>query len=265
MSLLDDLKQQAETLRHQQQTTEQLQNRNLVAAHARLQEALLYWVELFKSLNVIKPEVRRTYYLEAVPLPDLLQVDYNVNARRKTVEHADFVEAVILRFHCRSPARVTIEKQGDATVQRLRENLWSCSLKFEASEQRSERGYIERGTFTVACDVPVMITIAADLEQGNVKIATKNLERFGEAVYVFGFDEFTKDVNEELAKVVLAKPSNFRLMGSHQQALRPGAGARPAASAAPAASDAPAAAPAPQDEPEARSGLLGRISSLLKR
>ena len=64
MGLLDDLKQQADSLRQKQQITQEELNQNLLLAHAKLNDALHYWVELFNSLNVIKPAISRYYYLE---------------------------------------------------------------------------------------------------------------------------------------------------------------------------------------------------------
>src|SRR5450759_1878170 len=82
MGLLDDLKQQAESLRQKQQETEQVteegRNQRLQLAQAKLNDALHYWVELFYSLNVIKPVIPRDYYLEggAIKLESLMQCDY---------------------------------------------------------------------------------------------------------------------------------------------------------------------------------------------
>ncbi len=221
MSLLDDLKQQADSLRQKQQVTQEEINQNLLAAHAKLNEALRYWVDLFNSLHVIKPVISRSYYLEsgAIKLENLLQCDYNVNGRRLTADHKDYIEAVVLRLRCLADQKLTIEKKSDPMVQRLREHLWSNNMKFDLKELRNERGYVERGIFTIAAEVPVSITITADLEMARIKIATKNLERLGDCVYVYDFDEFGKDLLEELAKLIIAKPNNFRTMGRHQEAV----------------------------------------------
>ena len=105
-------------------------------------------------------------------------------------------------------------------VQRVREHLWSNNLKFELKEVRNERGYIERGIFTVPCEVPVMVTMVGDLENAHIRIVCKNLEKFGEYTNIYDFDEFGKEVLEELGKVIIAKPNNFRTMGRHQERLR---------------------------------------------
>jgi len=221
MSLLDDLKQQAELLRQKQQVTQEEINQNLLAAHAKLNEALRYWVDLFNSLNVIKPVIPRAYYLEsgATKLENLLQCDYNVNGRRLTADHKDYIEAVVLRFRCLSDQKLTIEKKSEPMVQRLREHLWSNNIKFDLKELRNERGYVERGIFVIIAEVPVALAITADLEMARIKITVKNLERLGEYVYVYDFDEFNRELLEELAKVIIGKPNTFRSMGRYQESV----------------------------------------------
>lgn len=221
MSLLDDLKKQADSLRQKQRVTQEEINQNLLAAHAKLNDGLRYWVDLFNSLNIIKPVISRSYYLEggAITLENLLQCDYNVNGRRLTADHKDYIEAIVLRLRCLADQKLTIEKKSEPMVQRLREHLWSNNMKFDLREIRNERGYVERGIFTITAEVPVSITITAELEMARIKIATKNLERLGDHVYVYNFDEFDKGLLEELAKLIIAKPNNFRTLGRHQEAL----------------------------------------------
>lgn len=266
MGLLDDLKQQADSLRQKQQVTQAELNQNLQAAHARLKDGLRYLVELFNSLNIIKPVVPRYYYLEGgvTRLDDLMQCDYNCNGRRLTVDHKDYIDAIVLRFRCAGDGQLTIEKQSDPMVQRLRDHLWTHALKFDVNEARNERGYVERGTFTIKCEVPVTITISADLENALIKITCKNLEKLGEYTYAYDFDEFGKEVLEELGKVILAKPNVFRTTGRRQQAMNTTTNLR-------AAREAVAAQPDPDprfEEPvtaDQSKSLMGNIKSLLKR
>ena len=267
MGLLDDLKQQADTLRQKEQISQEEINQNLLLAHAKLKDALHYWVELFNSLNVIKPPITRIYYLEggATRIEGLRQSDYNVNGRRLTIDHKDYIEAIVLRFRCASEQRLTIEKQTDGVVQRMREHLWSNNLKFDLKEVRNERGYIERGIFTVLCEVPVTVTMAGDLENARIKVACKNLEKFGEYTNVYDFDEFGKEVLEELAKVIVMKPNNFRVLGRHQESLRTTTVTRP-----PRPAVEPEPEPVADPEPETpvadpTKSFFGSIKSILKR
>jgi hypothetical protein len=226
MGLLDDLKQQAESLRQKQQETEQVteegRNQRLQLAQAKLNDALHYWVELFDSLNVIKPVIPRDYYLEggAIKLESLMQCDYRANARNVTLDRKEYIESIVLRHDCVADKKLTFEKQMDAVVRRTREHLLMNNLVFDCKEISNDRGYVERGIFTLTCKVSVTINIVSDLANAQIKITTKNLETLGEHIYIFDLDEFGGEVLEELAKVIIAKPSRFRTMGKHQQAMR---------------------------------------------
>ena len=237
MGLLDELKQQAVIALKEQQEKEQVtqmgRDQKLQLAHAKLKDALHYWVELFDSLNVIKPKIPRHYYLESgtIKLENLMQCDYNVNERRLTLNHVEFIEAIVLHYRCVADGKLTIEKHMDPVVRRMREHLVTNNLKFDLKEFSNDYGYIERGVFTVTREVPVTINIVADMANMQVKISTKNLEKFGDYTYIFDFDEFGKELSEELAKVIMAKPSMFRTMGRHQQAMRATIDARTAARA----------------------------------
>jgi hypothetical protein len=268
MGLLDDLKQQADTLRQKEQVSQEEISQNLLLAHAKLKDALHYWVELFNSLNVIKPRISRVYYLEggATRLDNLLQSDYNVNGRRLTLDHKDYIEAIVLRFRCASDQKLTIEKQTDPVVQRMREHLWTNNLKFDLKEIRNERGYVERGIFTMPCEVPVMVTMVGDLENGRIKIIAKNLEKFGEYTNVYDFDEFNKEVLEELGKVIIGKPNNFRHMGRYQEAMRAtSTRPRPAADLEPTQPPPPEPQAPMEDISDPTKSFLGSIKSILKR
>jgi hypothetical protein len=268
MGLLDDLKQQADSLRQKQQVTQAELNQNLQLAHAKLKDGLHYLVDLFNSLNIIKPVVPRYYYLEGgVTKLEVQQCDYNCNARRITLDHHDYIDAVVLRFRCVADGKITIEKVSDPMVQRLRDHLWTNALKFEVKEVRNDRGYVERGIFTIACEVPVTITVAGDLENAQIKIITKNLEKLGEYVYVYDFDEFGKDVLEELGKVIIAKPNTFRTKGKHQQAMTTTSARAPRAEAPePRVAQPPQPAQETMDDAsDPTKSLMGNIRSLLKR
>jgi len=269
MGLLDELKQQADSLREKQQVTQAELNQNLVLTHTKLSVALHYWVELFSSLNVIKPVVSRYYYLEGgvTQLENLLQCDYNVNGKRLTVDHKDYIEAIVLRFRCAADKQqITIEKQSDPMVKRLRDHLWQNNLRFDVKEIRNERGYIERGIFTINCEVPVIITLVGDLENAQIKIIAKNLEKLGEYSYRYDFDEFGKEVLEELAKAIIAKPNNFRSLGKYQMSMSVTSTRVPRPAEPPAK---PVAQP-PQQQPADDGGdptksFIGSVKSILKR
>ena len=138
MGLLDDLKRQAEAVALREKSVQDTRTAKLQAVHAHLSSALQYWVEFFKTLNVLKPNVARNYFLEgSTQLAGLVQCDYNVNGRRLTEEHRDYIDAIVLRFRCAAPGTIVVEKESQAIVTRLQEHLWRHGLKFDLKERRA--------------------------------------------------------------------------------------------------------------------------------
>ncbi len=264
MSLLDDLKNQAEVLRKRQQSGSALHDHYFREIHERLKLVYQHMNELAKSLNTIRPEVIRYFYIEgSTVLEGLRQADYQVSARRKTIDHADYFEELVVRTRCVGTEKLRFAKESEPLVTRMREFLWGNSLKFDLRESRSERGYVQSGTFTVEPEVPVSITVSGVPERGHILIVTRNLEKLGEVTYTYEIDEVDTPLLEELTRLLIGKPNQFRRMGKHQQPMRPAQRARPVTETPvpepepPVIDDLPA-----EDSPKS---ILGSLRSLLRR
>jgi hypothetical protein len=219
MGILDDLKQQAESVLVTKRTTQETHNEKLQASHARMKAALQYWVDFFKALNIVKPVIPRNYYIEgSAQLENLIQCDYDVNSRRITVQQQDYIDSIELRYRCASDVAITVEKESDVLVKRLREHLWQHGLKFDLREIRKEGAYIERGIFTIHGDVTVRLTMTAELDNSQIRLTVRNLERLGEYSYLYDDSEFSSELLEEVGKAILGKPHKMRAMGRLQSA-----------------------------------------------
>ena len=108
--------------------------------------------------------------------------------------------------------------------------------------------------------------MSGDLENGRIRILAKNLEKFGEYTNEYDFDEFGKEVLEELGKVIIAKPSNFRTMGRHQEALRTSPTRPPRTPVEPAHQypAEPSRSPV-EDSGDPTKSFFGSIKSILRR
>jgi hypothetical protein len=262
MSLLDDLKNQAEVLRKRQQSGSALHDHYFREIHERLKAIYQHLNELANSLNTIRPEVIRYFYIEpSSVLEDLHQADYSISAKRKSIDYVDYFEEVLLRTRCVGTEKLRFDKDNDALVTRMREFLWSNSLKFDLREYRNERGYIQSGSFTVEPEVPVSISISGVPDRGHIVIVTRNLEKLGEVTYTYEIDEVDIPLIEELAKLLIGKPNQFRTMGKHQQPVRTAARIRPVREQ-PEPEPPVVEAPVEDDAPKS---IFGSLKSLLKR
>lgn len=221
MGLLDDLKQQAESRKVQEQTNEAQKAHNLQEVNTALRGVFQYFTELANSLNILKPEIARNFYIEGTTKFDNLgQGNYRVRDRRKTVDHRDYFEEVTLRFSWSGSQPLVVEKDTPALIQRLRDSLAGYNLRYECREVKNERGAVERAIFTIEPEVIADAAFTGNWDTGKVRLTLKNVEMLGAIDLQYETAELDGALFEELAKLLLGKPNNLRDLGKYQESLR---------------------------------------------
>lgn len=221
MKYLDELKKEAESLKQKEASDTQAKlttlGQNFMQLQAKLREIYAQLDDLVKQLNVIKPTVLRSYYIQGVgSFDNINQHDYILNKKHKSIDNKDFIDQISLRFRCSPGDTLTTEKESPATIQSLKDYLWTYNIKFEIQEIKNERGFVQRAIFKVPCEVVVNIVITGDFEKSQVTIQTKNMERLSEHSYIYEIDEINEVFFEEFYKFLTGKPNNFRKLGKHQ-------------------------------------------------
>ena len=260
MGLLDDLKNQAATQLQREQSSRETRDRNLHAVDRVLRETQNYFIELSNSLNILKPKVYRSFILETtVQLDRLQQADYAVRERRKTVDNRDHFLEVALRFRNAGTENLLFEKDTPTAVERSKEYLWGYGLRFECKEINNDRRMLQRAVFSVISDVQASATFTGDWDSGKVRLVLRNIEKLGDVEYLYDAEEVTREVLEELAKLVLGQQNNLRNLGNYQEMMRSTSRGRSLEIEYPKAPSA--------EQPELPTGgsLLGNLKSLLKR
>jgi hypothetical protein len=262
MGVLDELKRQAESQKQQHQAQEQDEAQKLEAMHGALSAASRYFNELAASLNVIKPEVARNFVIHGnACLQRLMQGDYFVRERKKTIDSKDYFDYVTLHFHAAGKDVLKLETYADHATDRLRNYLQAYGLRFEAQAFRNDRGVTLNTVVSVLPDVPATVTAMADWANGAIRLKLRNVEAIGDAEYCYDPAEVDRKLLDELAKLILGQPNELRGMGRHQESLRVKIVARPA-TPRPAAEREPEPDPAPEPH---RTGLFGGLKSLWKK
>lgn len=221
MGILDDLKKEADELKVRQETDTQTKleriSQNFILVEEKLKQVHLFLLELAKQLNVIKPHVLRSYYLSGFGQVDnMLQEDYRVKTAIFTIDNRDFIKEVHLAFRCTSEKPLIISKETPALIEQFQDYLWRNNLKFEASEFRNVRGYVEKTDFKLDNAIPVTFVVSANFDQAMIKIASRNFAMIGQNEYAYDATEITEAVLDEFAKFLLDKPNKFRSLGRHQ-------------------------------------------------
>jgi hypothetical protein len=263
MGLLDDLKKQAESrqqvpLTHDEQLRE---HGYFEPVQSALTEVSRYFGELARSLNVVKPDVQRQFYIEgSTRLSDLQQHDYTVRDRRKTFENRDYLTDVSILFTCQGGENLTFEKDTPRAIENMKEFFWGYSLPFECREMRNERGKVEKAIFTLVARVPSTATLAGNWDTGAFKLTLRNIEVLGSVEHSFKAADITHDFLEEIGKFVLAQPNKLRDYGKPDEPQR-------MTVLPPVERDEPVYPTAPETPPAEPSagGIVGAFKSLIKR
>lgn len=260
MGLLDELKQQAQA----RQQTSQGRSQMILAVDAGLREVYRYLSELASSLNTVKPQVPRSFYIAgAAKLDNLMQCDYAARYRRKPIDFVDYFNEVTLSFRCAGPQNLVLEKETPPAIDGLRDFLWERNLRFDCREIKNDRGMVQRAVFTITSDVPASATFAGNWDSGQVTLTLKNIDKLGSVDYVYDTAELTVELMEEFSKFLLGQQNNFHSLGKHQETMRTMPRPKPVQreTVYPNVEPQPDAAP----EPEQKPGLLSTLKSLFKR
>ena len=223
MGLLDDLKKQAEAKLHApvEDDSKGAKNHHFQQVQDALKAAIAFFSELAESLNVIKPDVRRQFYIEgSSKLSNLLQGEYNARDNRQTQAGAEYLLDVSLRFILLGNEKLTFDKET-RQANMMKEYLWAYSLPFEHRDVRDDKGRIARSIITISSKVPSSITLHGNADTGIMQLILRNVELLGEVKQAIEVSYITAEFFDEVAKAVLAQPNRLREWGRPPDAPLP--------------------------------------------
>ncbi|MGZ5034098.1 MAG: hypothetical protein ACXWAC_12945 [Usitatibacter sp.] len=262
MGLLDDLKKQADALKAQDtDKTESLRSTAVAVDHS-LRRAFLYLNDLGKQLNVVQMPCPFKYNLPTVgDIEGLVVKDFFCDFRSKHFIDKDYYGEVHVAYRAFSEKIITVKK-GPDDMEKFRDILWQSNIEHKSEQFRNDRKVITHEVFKVKLDFRVQAKIEGDHETSKLKIVTKNVGGFQVDLFNLIAAEMNDQGVEEFAKYFIGRPNKWEEIVKRSVLSQ----------------RAPAPAPKPKTEPqyvvhkdpepeaeEKRSGLLGSISSFIKK
>jgi len=204
MTLLDDLKRQAQDIQAKQDgdATDTVQRRELTrkAIRPKLRTLYKYFHELTEQLAIVLPDVRVYYDVDGFGrLADLQQCEYRIST-----ENPQTLSKFTFQLACRGEGELSLTVDGRDASQAQKEYLWGHGLHF-ASKLKADGS----GVFRLAPVVPVVFEFAADEERAAVRMRMRNLNHLGVTTHHMNPSTITPEFIEELGKSVLRQPSRF--------------------------------------------------------
>jgi len=204
MSLLNEIKKEAQTVKLKQARQHMTDHERSEAVHQalgpKMRSMYTYLKELFDNLKVVDPDIRCGYDVKLHGRFDgLRQGEYRV-----TAPDTRALDCFSLHFVCRSEGAVRLPVRGLSACEQHREYLWSHNLRFTSKLLADGTG-----VFTVEKVVPVTLEFRANVERGGIALTVKNLDLLGTNKVFLTIDQATDELMEELAKCLLRKENRF--------------------------------------------------------
>ena len=210
MGLLDDLKRQADMVRTHDSLQRSNLQENVRVVDEAMHRAFLYLLELFKQLEVLKPQNPTAYRIEGVgTLNNLKYSGAFVDPRKKKFAERDVYDYMDFYVKWTSPASLVIERDMPHTIKKVKDMLWMFNIKFTEVETKSSYGSISKVQFTIPSAVTVNFTLKADIEGRRLLFYGKNALQLGIDDFVVPADELSDAILEELAKMLIGQHNNF--------------------------------------------------------
>jgi hypothetical protein len=209
MDLMQELRLQAEALQKAQATHEAKREELVAAVETAMARAFKYFHELLKHLEVVKPANPTSYVIPQVgSFEGLTFRESFIDFRKKREADVELYHTVHFFIRWASDANLVVELDSQVQVQRVRDALWTCNVRYSEDEVRSSAN--PHGiTITVPRNIVTDIEIRADHEQSALVFSTRNLMRLGPEDFKVPARDAGKEVFDELGRMLLGQRSNF--------------------------------------------------------
>jgi len=209
MGLLDDLRQQADSIRDseasQKAQQEKLDAWSKAEVRPKLTQIYSYLNELIGHLEVVQPDTPVAYPLKGYgTLEKLRQVNYKL-----TTDSRDDMGRVSLAFACIGKGDVNFNVEGKPQVERLREFLNSCKMPFTSREYRDDRHNLVSALFNVEAKVPVLFNFELADDKVTINLTIRNFEGLGSHLYRLQPEMINEQLLDQMGRYLLRADNHF--------------------------------------------------------
>lgn len=209
-TLLDRLKQQAQTVHHSAARREAEGELRAFRLSASIGAAFYYLNDLVKQLNIIKPEMKKEFVFAGnIVFSGMSWVEGAADFRMLPTASEDrLFETMTLRFRISAARQITVERDA-LGVEPLRKMLYDANIGFQLEERKNNRNLTESGIFTIPSEIKAGFLIKADYEANDLMLRTRNIDRFGMMEFRLQAGDLAQSVLDELAQLMLGHENRF--------------------------------------------------------
>ena len=209
MGLLDDLRTQAEGQRAEEQADAQrrAQQEAFYREHIqpRMVAAFQFFNELVEHLNYVKMETLAYYPILAEGrLHPFRQQDYTV-----VIDSSSALKQIDFTFQGILDAPVVFEMFNKDAILTHSDRLDRYYIKYDRKDKKNAELELESAKFIIEGELPLKVSIQADVEQGLVKIGARNFQQPGYQFYRLKPDQFDDAFLDQLGKYILRQEESL--------------------------------------------------------
>lgn len=223
MGILDDLKNQSEVQKADEEREKQRQidllkfyQNNL---HPKMLQLYTFLNEFVEHLNYIKPETIVNYPVS----PDNTPHEFNQEDYKVTIDSANEVKEINLRFYCKLKTPLLFEIENAERIQRYADVLDSYRINYDRTDNKNSNYELISAKFKVSGPIPVNILLRGDIENSSIHLIFNNFEKPGTVRHSFKERHITEEFIDHFGKYILRKNPDFlklEIADEHKEIIR---------------------------------------------
>lgn len=176
------------------------------SVHDALDRLLKFLIPFIKHVNTVKPEINRSYRLDArTVFANLKWEDAIVDSRKQSLTDAAQLAYVAFSVNLRAPEPVLIKRPWDQ-FNALKKELHHLRLRtlddLEEIHKKPKQEWLEARLDSA---LPVQITFQGNYGNGKIEVLTRNLAEFGQVAFRLEPDDITPTLLDELGLFLIGR------------------------------------------------------------
>lgn len=209
MSILDELKKQADVIKSEQTAEKLLQAEHEAFYRSDILPKLEYiysWLfELTEHLNLIKPDIKAHYSIEHYgELPVLQQEGYRIS-----VDSRLDMKKLALTFECVADGKITQGVEGKRNIEQYVEYLQATRLPFIRRDQMLNASEAMESEFDIELRVPVTFGFIANIESGCIDMSIRNFDHLEVRQIPLKPGDVTEDFMDNIGRYLIREREDF--------------------------------------------------------
>ena len=204
------MRKKADALRQQQREAEEIRQQDINAVDYALRQTFSYLSDLLKQLEVIRPTSSAAYALPRIG--DMRELKFSesfIDYRRKRMGDREVFDYVTFFVKWAGERDLVVVRDMPPEIEKVRNQLYDCNLKFDLNEERDERHALVKATFTIPCQIRTDVWIRGLHAEAKVRIEARNLQRFEVDEFLIPAQDVNEATLEEFARTLLGERSSL--------------------------------------------------------